>query len=175
MNTSSIYSELLLEPAWKDKREYVLDTQGRYCNRSLLTSRQQVHHRYYRTGALPWEYPDECFEVLCRPCHRIEHGFPPERSNPPRQPLRSFSRQHSSSIRSCAKLGRVSSPVASQSPLALIAPELTEEQVGYRRWCWGLVVGGIFFGGIVFPIEPATFFSWLPMLGVFWYGGYLSV
>ena len=73
MNTSSTYSKLLLDPAWKEKREYILRTQWRECNRCGSNSRLQFHHRYYRAGALPWEYTEECFEVLCRTCHRIEH------------------------------------------------------------------------------------------------------
>lgn len=35
----------------------------------------QVHHTKYVKGRLPWEYPyDEC-EVLCRGCHAKEHGI----------------------------------------------------------------------------------------------------
>jgi hypothetical protein len=33
----------------------------------------QLHHTYYKIGTLPWEYPDECFKVLCKPCHEEIH------------------------------------------------------------------------------------------------------
>ena len=32
-----------------------------------------VHHKYYEKGKLPWEYPDNCFAVLCETCHQDRH------------------------------------------------------------------------------------------------------
>jgi hypothetical protein len=46
-----------------------------YCLRSANEVVLQVHHTKYVKGCLPWEYPyDEC-EVLCRGCHAKEHGI----------------------------------------------------------------------------------------------------
>ena len=42
-----------------------------------LNQPTQVHHRYYRTGALPWEYPDECFEVFVAHVTGSSTGFHP--------------------------------------------------------------------------------------------------
>lgn len=33
----------------------------------------QVHHTYYVKSTLPWEYPDECFKVVCKRCHTRIH------------------------------------------------------------------------------------------------------
>ena len=32
-----------------------------------------VHHLYYESGLMPWEYPDSALITLCPYCHRIEH------------------------------------------------------------------------------------------------------
>lgn len=32
-----------------------------------------VHHTYYQINKLPWEYPDESLQTLCRTCHEITH------------------------------------------------------------------------------------------------------
>ncbi len=32
-----------------------------------------LHHTYYVRNTTPWEYPDECFQVLCKNCHENEH------------------------------------------------------------------------------------------------------
>lgn len=31
-----------------------------------------IHHRYYVSGRMPWEYPDFCYQVLCKECHEYE-------------------------------------------------------------------------------------------------------
>lgn len=35
----------------------------------------QVHHKQYLSGKMPWEYPYELCETLCRGCHASEHGI----------------------------------------------------------------------------------------------------
>lgn len=46
-----------------------------HCLRSGSEVVLQVHHTKYVKGRLPWEYPyDEC-EVLCRGCHAKVHGI----------------------------------------------------------------------------------------------------
>jgi predicted HNH restriction endonuclease len=39
------------------------------------TNPLQVHHTYYLRNKEhpPWEYPDECFRVLCKNCHEETH------------------------------------------------------------------------------------------------------
>ncbi len=32
-----------------------------------------LHHTYYVRNTLPWDYPDDCFQVLCKNCHEQEH------------------------------------------------------------------------------------------------------
>jgi len=34
-----------------------------------------VHHRYYVSGRMPWEYPDWCFKTLCKQCHEGAHDL----------------------------------------------------------------------------------------------------
>lgn len=31
-----------------------------------------VHHRYYVSGRVPWDYPDGCFFTLCATCHEAQ-------------------------------------------------------------------------------------------------------
>lgn len=38
-----------------------------------MESQLHVHHQYYAKGKNPWEYPDDCFIVLCENCHQIVH------------------------------------------------------------------------------------------------------
>ncbi|MBN8958242.1 MAG: hypothetical protein J0H17_16995 [Rhizobiales bacterium] len=35
----------------------------------------QVHHKEYLPGKLPWEYPYESCDTLCKGCHAGEHGI----------------------------------------------------------------------------------------------------
>ena len=32
-----------------------------------------LHHTYYVRNTLPWNYPDSCFQVLCKSCHEKTH------------------------------------------------------------------------------------------------------
>lgn len=174
MNTNSTYSELLLDPAWKEKREYVLRTQGRECNRCGSTSRLQIHHRYYRSGAKPWEYPDECFEVLCRPCHREEHGLPIGRTPSKRKFHPSSTGRKTARITSAKAKPSLPKVVICKNNIPPSQAKLTEEQLGCRKWFWRVLLTGILFGGKLFPEEPVTLISWLVMIVVFGYGGYFS-
>lgn len=42
-------------------------------NLKNLASDFQVHHKYYISNRLPWDYPDSALEALCRDCHRLAH------------------------------------------------------------------------------------------------------
>ena len=35
----------------------------------------QVHHKRYRNGADPWDYPDDQLMTLCNKCHKEIHGL----------------------------------------------------------------------------------------------------
>jgi hypothetical protein len=65
------YSEKLKDPRWQKRRLEVMDRDKftcRKCNEATKTL--NVHHRYYRKGAAPWEYPIEALITLCEPCHK---------------------------------------------------------------------------------------------------------
>jgi hypothetical protein len=63
---------------WKTYREQQIklhDGRCAHCGRTNGEVVLQVHHLNYVSGRMPWEYPfDEC-EVLCRGCHAKEHGI----------------------------------------------------------------------------------------------------
>lgn len=64
------YSELLLDPRWQKKRLEVLQRDGFKCyDCKAETETLHVHHRYYVSGRIPWEYPPFCYVTLCKTCH----------------------------------------------------------------------------------------------------------
>lgn len=70
------YAEKLKDPRWQKKRLEVLNRHNftcEYCGATELTL--HVHHRYYISGRMPWEYPDFCYQVLCFQCHGMEPEF----------------------------------------------------------------------------------------------------
>ncbi|WCL55547.1 HNH endonuclease [Gimibacter soli] len=65
---------------WSDFREAILEADGYRCSdcgRSGPDVVLQVHHKKYRSGKLPWEYPQGACEVLCKGCHARHHGIIP--------------------------------------------------------------------------------------------------
>lgn len=68
----SRYQELLRDPRWQRKRLEVMNRFNFRCAACKRGDRElHVHHRYYVTGRLPWEYPDSAFVCLCEPCHGL--------------------------------------------------------------------------------------------------------
>ena len=70
----SRYSDRLLDPRWQRKRLEILqrsDFQCEECGESTQTL--HIHHRYYISGRMPWEYPDFCYQSLCSECHDKHH------------------------------------------------------------------------------------------------------
>ncbi len=64
------YTEKLQDPRWQRKRLEVLEREKFTCQDCGATDRTlHVHHRYYISHRHPWEYPDFCYQVLCRECH----------------------------------------------------------------------------------------------------------
>lgn len=67
------YSELLKHPFWQKKRLRILERDNFACKKCSDTlSNLQVHHTYYTSDSLPWEYPDEALVTLCDLCHLKE-------------------------------------------------------------------------------------------------------
>lgn len=68
--TKTSYSELLRDPRWQKKRLTILERDQFSCAECGNTKKTlHVHHRYYVSGRLPWEYPGFCYQTLCKPCH----------------------------------------------------------------------------------------------------------
>lgn len=69
------YYELLQSPHWQRKRLEVCSRANFACEECGDTETTlNVHHQYYRKGAMPWDYPDECFRCLCEDCHDKRHA-----------------------------------------------------------------------------------------------------
>ena len=69
------YREKLRLPQWQKKRLEVMHRDEWRCiacgdEKTTLN----VHHKEYRKGADPWDYPDDNFETLCEPCHAKKHN-----------------------------------------------------------------------------------------------------
>lgn len=59
---------------WKRFRDRCIARAGNVCERCDATGILQVHHPEYVDGKLPWDYPIEFCEVICRRCHAEVHG-----------------------------------------------------------------------------------------------------
>ncbi|MCC4245673.1 HNH endonuclease [Stappia indica] len=64
---------------WQKYRNEIIELDGGVCVKckrgQLQGAALQVHHKEYLPGKLPWEYPYELCETLCRGCHAVEHGI----------------------------------------------------------------------------------------------------
>src|SRR4051812_896052 len=73
--TKDEYKELLKDEAWKAKRLRILERDRHTCkNCSKKGGRLEVHHLYYLSGRLPWQYPNSALVSLCPDCHHSEHA-----------------------------------------------------------------------------------------------------
>lgn len=69
------YYEMLRDPRWQRKRLEVMQRADFACEEcGDKETTLNVHHQYYRKGAKPWEYEDDCFLCMCEPCHDRRHG-----------------------------------------------------------------------------------------------------
>ena len=69
------YSEDLKNPQWQRKRLQQLDAAKWECSECGTGKRTlEVHHCWYERDTKPWEYPDECYRVLCSICHDNWHA-----------------------------------------------------------------------------------------------------
>jgi hypothetical protein len=67
------YQAQLRRPEWKSLKQRI--TKERHntcedCGRLFVRLNDlQLHHKYYDTARHAWEYPDDCFKLLCADCH----------------------------------------------------------------------------------------------------------
>lgn len=65
------YWQLLQDPRWQRRRLEIMERDGFACVNCESEDRTlNVHHKLYRSGAMPWEYEDDVLETLCGPCHK---------------------------------------------------------------------------------------------------------
>jgi len=63
------YSQKLRDPRWQRKRLQILERDDWTCQSCRETQIElQVHHLVYGRRD-PWDYPDDCYQTLCRDCH----------------------------------------------------------------------------------------------------------
>jgi hypothetical protein len=70
------YFELLRDPRWQRKRLEVMEKaefKCQYC--ATETETLNVHHKIYRSGADPWDYPNDQLVCICEHCHEEEHAL----------------------------------------------------------------------------------------------------
>lgn len=62
---------------WKDFSKSVIELDGykcQYCGKTSSETTLQVHHKRYKSGLKPWEYPLSDCETVCKGCHASIHG-----------------------------------------------------------------------------------------------------
>lgn len=67
------YNRLLEDKRWKEFRLKVLSERGSRCECCGGTGILQIHHTFYISGKMPWEYDVNDMRVLCRTCHQKIH------------------------------------------------------------------------------------------------------
>jgi len=66
------YQEKFKSPLWQRKRLEVMGRDNFKCRRCSDTTNQlNVHHLYYVSGRMPWEYPNAALITLCHTCHEM--------------------------------------------------------------------------------------------------------
>ena len=68
------YDEQLKDRRWWLTRKVILIRDDYRCTRCGSPNNLQVHHEYYISGNMAWEYPFEALTTLCGYCHTITHG-----------------------------------------------------------------------------------------------------
>lgn len=64
------YSEKLRDPRWQKKRLDILSRDNFTCQCCGDTETElNVHHKKYKKGKEPWDYPNNFLETLCKHCH----------------------------------------------------------------------------------------------------------
>jgi hypothetical protein len=97
------YIKKFKDPRWQKMRLEVLNRDEFTCQLcSDSKSTLNVHHRYYRPNADPWEYPMESLLTLCESCHTEETE---NRSNEERALLRALKEHFLSADVNCLARG----------------------------------------------------------------------
>ena len=71
----NFYTAYIRSDQWRAKRQEAFAWHGRKCSGCGGVKMLQVHHLHYRT--LGRENVEVDLAVLCKPCHRSEHGLGP--------------------------------------------------------------------------------------------------
>jgi hypothetical protein len=70
----SEFWEKYKDPRWQRKRLEVMQHANFACERCRSTDKTiNVHHKFYRRNADPWDYQDRELMCLCEPCHEEWH------------------------------------------------------------------------------------------------------
>lgn len=71
------YGEQLLDPKWDTIRSMIRIRDNQTCQmcgcHGSKDNPLNVHHRYYKYGALAWEYNNDALTTLCANCHNLIH------------------------------------------------------------------------------------------------------
>jgi len=75
-NEVKTYAEKLRDPRWQKKRLEIMQIARFECQScGDETKTLNVHHKFYKKGAQPWDYNDEDLACLCEDCHKHEHDL----------------------------------------------------------------------------------------------------
>lgn len=69
------YNRLLEDRRWKEFRLKVMSERGSRCECCGRTDILQIHHTFYISGKMPWEYDINDMRVLCKECHQRIHNI----------------------------------------------------------------------------------------------------
>ena len=70
------YHDQLKHPEWQKKRLEVMEYCGFECQLCGDKDTQlNVHHPFYRRGAMIWQYTKEELQCLCEKCHKEAHAI----------------------------------------------------------------------------------------------------
>ena len=69
------YNRLLEDKRWKEFRLKVMSERGSKCECCGGTDILQIHHTFYISGKMPWEYDIDDMRVLCKKCHQRIHNI----------------------------------------------------------------------------------------------------
>lgn len=147
---ASEYSDKLKDPRWQRLRLEALNASDWKCSRCGSTTRVlDVHHLAYVDGREPWEYPLEELRVLCKPCHKLEHGLPPSPDQTVKERKAQEVRDLEARIVARAnELKRQQAGTAPRSPLEEEIASVQEqiplaEKSGDKAWLDGLLLRAI--------------------------------
>lgn len=66
------YKELLQDPRWQKKRLKVFKRDEFRCQLCWSDKNTlHAHHKYYKKGLAPWQYPMKALITICVKCHDI--------------------------------------------------------------------------------------------------------